>query len=328
MWLTRTLTTVLAATLVAAGCAADDGAGDDDLYVIVTTLSPITNLVSNIACGQARVKGLVPEGINSHTFEPRPSDVQRLSDADVVFVNGLNLETPTIRLAEANISEGVEIVQLASRAIGENDYIFDVSFPSAEGNPNPHLWTNPEYAAIYAEEIADVLSAFDPDGAVAYRERAEELAGRFRRLAEALRVATATVPESDRKLLTYHDSFPYFAREFGWEIIGAIQPSDFSEPSPRDVANLINQIRDERVPAIFGSEVFPSSVLNQIAAESGTVYIDNLRDDDLPGEPADADHSLLALLVFDYQTIIEALGGDSSALNEVPTANICQAVEV
>jgi ABC-type Zn uptake system ZnuABC Zn-binding protein ZnuA len=139
--------------------------------------------------------------------------------------------------------------------------------------------------------------------------------------AAALREATATVPEAQRTLLTYHDSFPYFAREYGWTVIGAIQPSDFSDPSPRDVADLIEQVRAAGLPAIFGSEVFPSPVLEEIAAETGAEYVDDLRDDDLPGAPGDPDHSLLGLLRFDYVTIVEALGGDAAALEALDTSN-------
>ncbi|HXF36487.1 MAG TPA: metal ABC transporter substrate-binding protein, partial [Actinomycetota bacterium] len=126
----------------------------------------------------------------------------------------------------------------------------------------------------------------------------------------------------NRKLLTYHDSFPYFAREYGWEIIGAIQPSDFSEPTPQEVARLIDQIRRAGVPAIFGSEVFPSPVLEQIARETGARYVDDLRDDDLPGEPGEPDHSYLGLMVFDYRTFMGALGGDASAFDRLDVRNV------
>ena len=121
---------------------------------------------------------------------------------------------------------------------------------------------------------------------------------------------TETVPPENRKLLTYHDSFPYFAREYGWSVIGAIQPSDFAEPTAQEVAGLIDQVRAEQVPAIFGSEVFPSPVLEQIADETGAEYIDDLRDDDLPGDNGDAEHSYLGLMVFDFRTFMGALGGD------------------
>ena len=138
----------------------------------------------------------------------------------------------------------------------------------------------------------------------------------------AARDVTETVPPANRKLLTYHDSFPYFAREYGWIVIGAIQPSDFAEPTAQEVAGLIDQIREQQVPAIFGSEVFESPVLEQVAAETGAEYIDDLRDDDLPGENGDPAHSYLGLMVFDFRTFMTALGGDASAFDGVDVTNI------
>ncbi len=107
--------------------------------------------------------------------------------------------------------------------------------------------------------------------------------------------------------------------------MGAIQVADFQDPSPREVADLIDQVRAEGVTAIFGSEVFPSPVLEQIGRETGVRYVDELRDDDLPGRPGDPDHSLIGLLRFDYVTMTEALGGDATALRaldvSVPTVD-------
>ena len=100
-------------------------------------------------------------------------------------------------------------------------------------------------------------------------------------------------------------------------MIGAIQVSDFEDPTPSEVAGLIDQVKAEGVPAIFGSEVFPSPVLEQIGKEAGVTYVDELRDDDLPGEPGDAEHSWLGLMRFDFVTMTEALGGDASALEGV-----------
>ena len=104
--------------------------------------------------------------------------------------------------------------------------------------------------------------------------------------------------------------------------MGAIQPSDFADPTPQEIAELIDQIRAEHLPAIFGSEVFPSPVLEQIAAETGATYVDDLRDDDLPGEPGDPDHSYLGLMVFDFTTIVRALGGDPSAFESIDVTNL------
>jgi ABC-type Zn uptake system ZnuABC Zn-binding protein ZnuA len=307
--------------LTAIACSDDDpGAGDG--VRVVTTVSPITNIVQNVGGDRVTVTGIVPEGTNSHTFEPAPSDARAMAEADVVFVNGLHLEEPTLELAQANVREDVEIVQLGDKTVSPEEYIFDFSFPREQGDPNPHLWTNPPYARRYAEIVKDTLSELDPDNARFYETNYESFAQRIEELDGLVRDVTETVPPENRKLLTYHDSFPYFAREYGWTVIGAIQPSDFAEPTAQDVAGLIDQVRDERVPAIFGSEVFPSPVLEQIAAEAGAEYIDDLRDDDLPGVNGDAQHSYLGLMVFDFRTFMGALGGDVSAFELFDVTNL------
>jgi ABC-type Zn uptake system ZnuABC Zn-binding protein ZnuA len=309
------------AMLLLAACGGGAGADDERLQV-VTTVSPITNIVENVAGDRVAITGIVPEGTNSHTFEPAPTDAAVMEEADILFMNGLHLEEPTRELAEGNLPEGAPIVELAERTIGEDEYIFDFSFPESGGFPNPHLWTNPPYAKKYAALVRDELSELDPDGADGYERNYEAFAERIDALDASVREATATVPEEDRKLLTYHDSFPYFAREYGWQVVGAIQPSDFAEPTPQDIARLIDQIRAEDIPAIFGSEVFPSPVLEQIAAETGAEYVDDLRDDDLPGDAGDPNHTYLGLMVFDFRTIVDALGGDPSAFDDVDTSNV------
>ena len=105
-------------------------------------------------------------------------------------------------------------------------------------------------------------------------------------------------------------------------MIGAIQPSNFDEPTAKEVADLIEQVRAAGVSAIFGSEVFPSPVLAQIGDEAGVEYVDVLRDDDLPGEPGDAGHSFLGLMQFDYITMVDALGGDSAALQAIDVSDV------
>jgi len=312
---------VLALLLTAAGCGSDAGSGDDGKLRVVTTVSPITNIAQNVGGDRVSITGVVPEGENSHEFEPSPSDARFMAEADIVFINGLHLEQPTLELADANVRDGVKIVRLGDRSITPAQYIYDFSFPKESGDPNPHLWTNPPYAKRFAEIIRSELSALDPDGGATYTRNYEAFAARIDALDAAVRTATATVPPGNRKLLTYHDSFPYFAREYGWTIVGAIQPSDFAEPSAREVADLIEQIRDEKVPAIFGSEVFPSPVLEQIAKETGARYVDDLRDDDLPGNTGDREHSYLGLMVFDYRTFIGALGGDVSAFQGLDVTN-------
>lgn len=142
------------------------------------------------------------------------------SEANIVFINGLRLEEPTRELAEANVQEGVPIVELAALTIPEDQYIYDFSFPDSGGDPNPHLWTNPLYALNYARIVKDELSKVDPDDAEAFASNFSKFEAKITELDREVREVTETVPRENRVLLTHHDSFPYFARDYGWTVIG------------------------------------------------------------------------------------------------------------
>ncbi len=303
-------------------CGADTS--ESDRLLVVTTVAPLRSIVEQVGGDRIDVLGLVPEGVNSHTYDPPPSAVGQLEQADLIVINGLNLELPTLELAEANRSDETRILQLGNEAVSPDQYVYDFSFPKAGGNPNPHLWTAPHLAVKYAEIVRDALIELDPDGRDYYSSNAERLSERLWELDEAIAEATQTIPEEHRRLITYHDSFPYFAPRYGLEIIGAIQPSNFSQPSPREVAALIEQVKGAGVPAIFGSEVFPSEVLQTIAKEAGAVQVSTLSDDDLPGEPGDAGNTLVGMMVENVRTLVTALSGDASALDGFDTGSTWQ----
>jgi ABC-type Zn uptake system ZnuABC Zn-binding protein ZnuA len=313
---------LLVLPLLVAGCSGSEDVADGDGLVIATTVSPITSIAANIAGDRAQVRGIVPEGTNSHTYEPPPQVAELLSTADIVFVNGLKLEDPTLDLAAQNAKAGSEIVQIGDEVLPESDWIFDFSFPEEEGKPNPHLWTDPLYAAKYAEVIADTLVRRDPENASYYQANLAAFAAKVDALAAAVREDQRSVPEGGLKLLTYHDAYAYFAENFGWDVIGAVQPKNFSDPAPADVASLIDQVKAEGVPTIFGSEVFPSAVLEEIGRATGARYEDTLRDDDLPGVPGEAEHSYLGLMRSNFQTMITGLGGTADALAALDVADV------
>jgi ABC-type Zn uptake system ZnuABC Zn-binding protein ZnuA len=106
------------------------------------------------------------------------------------------------------------------------------------------------------------------------------------------------------------------------KVIGAIQASDFNDPSPRDVANLIDQVHVERVPAIFASEVFPTNIVDQIAKEGNVTVVETLSDDDLPGNPGDNNHSYVGMMLENMKNMIIPLGGNVEALNDINPQNI------
>lgn len=327
---TRTIVPALLSLLLfAAACggsidgAASDSASDSgsDRLSIVTTVAPITSIAANIAGDRADIVGVVPEGTNSHTFEPPPSSAALFSDADVIFINGLVLEEPTKELALTVKAENTPLIELGNESLDPSEYKYDFSFPEDEGKPNPHLWTDPDYALAYAEIIRATLSDVDPEGAESYQSNYDEFVTIVEELDEAMVASFASIPDGNRVLLTYHDAYAYFAENYDFTVIGAIQPADFGEPSPQEVADLIEQVRDTGVPAVFGSEVFPSPILDQIASEAGGTFVDTLRDDDLPGAPGESEHSWVGLMRSNYITMTEALGGDASPLTELAPRN-------
>ena len=291
---------------------------------VATTVAPITSIVANVAGDRAEVHGIIPEGEDSHTYEPKPSVAELLTKSDVVFVNGLSLEDPTKDLAKTNIGPDAQIVELGSIVLQPDEYIYDFSFPRDGGKPNPHLWTNPPMARCYATIAGSVLAKADPANADYYRANAKAFEAKADDLSARFKEASDTVPEHNRELLTYHDAYAYFSAYYHWKIVGAIQVSSFEDPTPKEVADLINQIKAEKVPAIFGSEVFPSPVLAQIGKEAGVKYVDKLRDDDLPGAPGDADHSYLGLMKTDFVTMVSSLGGDASGLSAFGASDVAK----
>lgn len=288
----------------------DELTGGADELDVATTVAPISSLARNIGGDRIRLHGIVPDATNSHTFEPSPSDARHLAAADLIIVNGLHLEQPTLDLAEASKKASTPIKMLGDSTITQDEWLFDFSFPESEGDPNPHLWMNVKYALRYAELMRDWFSEADPPNKDYYASNYDKLKARLDELDGMIKQGVASVPEQNRKLLTYHDSWAYWAREYGFKVIGAVQASDFSDPSPQEVARLIDQIKAEKVPAVFGSEVFPSPVLEQIARESGAKFVDALRDDEPPGAERAPEHTYLGMLKRDMQVMIEALGGD------------------
>jgi manganese/iron transport system substrate-binding protein len=176
---------------------------------------------------------------------------------------------------------------------------------------------NPKYAMSYAKLTYNALVELDPAGKDYYDKNLSSFTTKVQALYDGIKVAAQTVPADQRRLLTYHDSWAYWAREFNWEVLGAIQPSDFKEPSAKEVGDLIDQIKKLKVKAIFGSEVFPSPTLEQIAKETGAKFIDKLRDDEPPGEAGTPEHTYVGMLLEDMKIMFEALGGNVDALKAI-----------
>lgn len=321
----KILGSLIALALIASlsACSTNsETSAQDTRPLVATTVSPITSIAASIGGDRIRIEGIVPEGTNSHTFEPSPRIAKLLSNADLILVNGLKLEDPTLELAERNKKAATRIVELGTVVLPESDYIYDFSFPKEEGKPNPHLWTDPGYAIKYAQLIQNEFTALDPDSADYFATNFEIFKAQATELGAAVAQDQKSVPAGNLKLVTYHDAYAYFAKAYGWTIIGALQPGSFSDPSPADVVRIIGQVKSQKVKTIFGSEVFPSAVLKEIGRASGARYEDTLRDDDLPGVPGDASHSWLGLMKYNYSTMIKGLGGTPTFIDLIKVSAI------
>ena len=313
--------TVLGLLFSASSALLEIARADARKMKVVTTVSPITNIVYNVGGERIDLKGIVPEGVNSHTFEPAPSDAKTLAEADLIIMNGLHLEVPTEKLALKVKKKETPILKLGDHTLAQKEWKFDFSFPQEEGNPNPHLWPNIVHAMKYAELVRDALTRLDPEGQKTYAGHTRRYLAQLEKLDAAIFKCVASIPEKNRKLVTYHDSYAYFAPRYGMSVIGAIQPSDFSEPTPREVARMIDQLKKEKVPAIFGSEVFPSRIVAQIAKEAGAKMVDTLSDDDLPGSPDSPEHTFVGMMKQNLIYMSTALGGDPSCIRDLDAAN-------
>jgi len=296
---------------------------DNNTLNVITSVSPITNIVKNIAGDKINLTGLVPEGVNSHTFEPVPSDIVKLSNADLVIINGLFLEDNMEKVVNESLKNkpDIQLLKLADGTINSTGWIFDFSFPKEQGHPNPHLWLNPVNAMKFANLTKDKLIEMDPNNTAYYAENAEKYIALLKQLDEGIKTAVQSVPPENRKLVTYHDSWAYFAPRYNMTVIGAVQPSDFSEPSPLDIAKLIDQIKAEKVPAIFASEVFSNRITDQIAKEAGVNIVQTLRDDALPGNLTSPNHTYVGMMLDNMENMVVPLGGNTSSLSNINPEN-------
>jgi len=300
-----------------------DGASQVDAsFTIVTSEPPIADLVAQVAGDAVEVVSIVPLGADSHTYQPSPQDARTLAGADLYIENGMGLNVAMTEFATTNYPAGTphhylgEVVPV--RELISTESAEQIAQHGHAHDFNAHFWPDVRYATMYVDRIAEILSEHDASDAAGYQQRALEFVEQLEVMDAAFQTALATIPEANRQLVVYHDSWSYYGRRYSLPVVGAIQPTDFSEPSAAELRDTIEQVRAAGVPAFFGSEVFPSDVLEAIEAETGATYVADLSDDRLPGEPGSPEHSYVGMMLQNTRTIVEALGGDASALDEVP----------
>jgi ABC-type Zn uptake system ZnuABC Zn-binding protein ZnuA len=322
-----------AALLVLAACGSDGAASEpasstiesaaavETRLTVVVSDPPIADLVAQVAGDGVEVVSVVPMGADGHTYQPVPEDARTLSEADIYIENGMDLNNVVTSFAVVNYPEGTPHYELSEvippSEVIATDSAEEIASHGHAHSFNAHFWPDLRYAGMYVERISEILADNDPTNAATYTERAAAVTAQLQQMDAAFVTALATIPEANRKMVVYHDSWSYFGRRYNVPVIGAIQPTDFSEPSAAELRSTIEEVKAAGVPAFFGSEVFPSDVLEVIEAESGAAYVADLSDDRLPGEPGTPEHSYQGMMLANTRTIVEALGGDASALDAI-----------
>lgn len=263
---------------------------------VVTTTMVFADIVRQVGGDHVTVDSIVPAGVGPEDYEPRPDDARRISEAQLIVSNGVGLDDFVDK-----------IVAAAGNATAERLVLGDgIPTVTVDGEKNPHFWLDPALVErYYLPAIRGRLSKLRPDAAGDFAAATEAYAKRLRDLDAANAAKIATIPPDHRKLVTFHDAFPYFAAHYGFELIGVILQNPGQEPSAADLAALVKKVRDAGVPAVFSEAQFDPKLARTLADEAGvTRVVTTLYNDALGPAPAD---SYIGLMTWDVDEIVKAL---------------------
>jgi manganese/iron transport system substrate-binding protein len=293
---------IVAALLVACGGAgsASPGTGAETTRVVATT-TMFADLVAQVGGEHVTVTSLVPKGGEVHTFDPTPSDVRRLNDADLVVRNGLGLDDWLAALV-ADSGSSARVVALAEDLEG-------VEYLAGEepGEPvNPHLWLDPQLASRYADRIAEELATADPARAGDYTRNLAAFQAELQAFDDEAAATFDAIAEADRTVIAFHDAFPYFARRYGLTIDGTIVSAPGQDPSAGDLAELIRVVDERGVRAILAEAQYNDALARTIADETGATVVSGLLTESVGDAPQD---TWLGAMRFNVEQIAAALSG-------------------
>jgi ABC-type Zn uptake system ZnuABC Zn-binding protein ZnuA len=267
---------------------------------VVTTMSILADMVRHVGGDRVAAENIIPIGAGPEDYQPTPQDAQKIAGADIVFYNGHGLEewisdlfTSAAKPGQPQIavSDGLQAVD-----VGSEDF--------KEGNP--HFWMSAAYGVKYVEKIRDGLIQADPAGKDTYTTNADAYIKQLMDLNAELKQQAETIPQTERKMVTNHDAFPYFAKEYGFTIVGNILGNPEAELSAGDLAKLTTAIKEQKVKAIFSESQFNPKVAKTLADEAGVQIVADLYTDTL-GDASSGVTSYVDLLRFDMKTIVDAL---------------------
>lgn len=280
---------------------------------IVTTTAMIADVVRNIAANDTLVESLMGPGIDPHQFRPTPADMTRLLKADIIFYNGLNLEG---KMADAfvQIARSGKPVYAVTELIDDS---FRIEPPDAEGHPDPHVWMDPKGWIQAANVVVNALSEFDAARSAEFRNRGDDYIKQLMELDAYAAKSIATIPASQRILITAHDAFSYFARAYDIEVHGILGISTDSQAGLKQIEELVNLIVTRRVAAVFVetsvSDKLVQSLIEGARARGHAVTIGGSLFSDAMGNPGTYEGTYIGMIDHNVTTITRALGGEAPA---------------
>jgi len=249
----------------------------DDKIDVVASFSILGDFVRNVGGERVAVTTLVGPNGDAHVYTPTPADAKKVANAKLVIVNGLGFEGWLPRLVKS--SGGKAVVVTATQGI----------MPRELGShEDPHAWQSVANARIYVANIRDALAKADPAGSDIYKANAEAYLAKLSALDAEVKAAVATIPAAHRKVISTHDAFGYFAAAYGIEFIAPQGVSTDSEPSAKDIAVIITQLKISKIPAVFLENIADPRLMRRIAAETGAKIGGTLYSDSLTAENGDA----------------------------------------
>jgi ABC-type Zn uptake system ZnuABC Zn-binding protein ZnuA len=283
----------LLAVLAAVGCGNDSGSAGG--LTVVATTTQVADLARQVGGDRVNVEGMLRSGGDPHDYEPRPSDVEAVARASVVFRSGGEVDDWLGDVID-NAGGDADVVSLIDSVKRLDD--------------DPHWWQDPRNGVRAVEAIRAQLSKADPDGRAAYARNAARTVRTLERLARAISTCIERVPPPKRKIVTTHDALGYFARRYGVEVVGAVIPSlsTQAQASAGDVQRLVEQIRREGVEAVFPESSVNPDIERAIARESGARIGDSLYADSL-GPKGSAGETYAGALAADAAALVRGMSG-------------------
>ena len=250
---------------------------------VVTLSTVLTEVAEKVGGDKVRVIGLLEPGVDPHNFEPKPSDVAKVAGAKLILASGRNLEGYLTKLKESSATQGV-LVEVGNRLPGleaKHDHDHGHSHGHDHGDVDPHWWHAVPNLVLAANVVRDELIKLDPANAVIYRKNAENYAIELDALQKWVRVKLAELPRNQRNLVTSHDAFGYFAREYGFTVFGIDGVTKESQPTNRELVKVIDQVKKQKVKAIFTEVGANPKITEEIARSTGVKIYGSLLADGL-----------------------------------------------